>query len=257
MTRSDAWRTVQFTNSLNQVLAALLLPGSRSPGPLLIICHGFTGSKEGQGKTLDMGRYLSDQLGLSVLVFDFAGNGQSQGLFEDLTLSRQIDDLTAALTWGETSGYGPLLTIGRSFGGTTAICQAAGDSRVAGVCTWAAPADLTRLFQGFADPRTLDQDMVRLQDEGGSLFIRQGFFKDLAQYDLCAAAAKISPRPLLLIHGSKDQVVPPRDARHLFACAGDPKQLEIIPGADHQFAVAVQSVWELSRTWLQETLDRI
>jgi putative redox protein len=256
MSLTSPWLPIQFANPEGQTLAGLLLQGASFPGPLLTVCHGFTGSKEGQGKTLDMGRTLSDQLGISVLVFDFAGNGQSQGRFEDLTLSRQIGDLTAALDWGQASGFGPLLTMGRSFGGTTALCQAASDTRVAGVCTWAAAADLKALFQGFADPKTLDQDLVRLEGEQGELMISQAFFQDLGTHDLCSATAGISPRPLLLIHGAEDRVVPVSEAHVLFACAGQPKQLEILPGADHQFACAVHEVWELTRAWLQKALEQ-
>ncbi len=251
-----SWQAAEFANPRKQTLAALLLKGPAAPGPLLTICHGFTGSKEGQGKTLDMGRYLYNALGLSILVFDFAGNGQSQGLFEEVTLSGQVGDLTAALDWAERCGFGPMLTMGRSFGGSTVICQGATDSRVAGICTWAAPADLGSLFQSFVDPQTLDRDLVRLQGQSDDLLIRRAFFDDLQAHDLCASAAEISPRPLLLIHGSRDEVVPVRDAEHLFACAGQPKQLEIVPGADHQFASARHEVWELNRAWLQQTLSR-
>jgi len=256
MTPARAWVPAHFPNPADQTLAGLLLQGPSFPGPLLTVCHGFTGSKEGRGKTLDMGLYLGELLGISVLVFDFAGNGQSQGRFEDLTLSRQIGDLTAALDWGQASGFGPMLTMGRSFGGTTALCQAASDARVAGVCTWAAAADLKNLFQGFADHKTLDHDLVRLEGDGGELMIGQAFFQDLANHDPCSAAAGISPRPLLLIHGAEDRVVPVSEAHCLFACAGQPKQLVIVPGADHQFASAVDDVWELTRVWLRDVLEQ-
>ncbi len=45
--------------------------------------------------------------------------------------------------------------------------------------------------------------------------------------------AAISPRPVLLIHGQDDRVVDPRDAQCLYAAAREPKELWLIPNADH------------------------
>ena len=39
--------------------------------------------------------------------------------------------------------------------------------------------------------------------------------------------------PMLIIHGEADPTVPPTMARTLFESAQDPKELVIVPGADH------------------------
>lgn len=44
---------------------------------------------------------------------------------------------------------------------------------------------------------------------------------------------RISPIPLLLIHGERDAVVPPQHAAQLFARAGEPKALWPIAGGRH------------------------
>jgi fermentation-respiration switch protein FrsA (DUF1100 family) len=43
----------------------------------------------------------------------------------------------------------------------------------------------------------------------------------------------ISPRPLLVLGGDKDQIVPVAMTRKLFAAARNPKLLWIVPGAAH------------------------
>jgi fermentation-respiration switch protein FrsA (DUF1100 family) len=43
----------------------------------------------------------------------------------------------------------------------------------------------------------------------------------------------ISPRPLLLIHGTSDQRVPVEQARRNFAAARAPKELWLVPRARH------------------------
>ncbi|TRZ52238.1 MAG: hypothetical protein D4S01_03250, partial [Dehalococcoidia bacterium] len=46
--------------------------------------------------------------------------------------------------------------------------------------------------------------------------------------------AGIAPRPLLLVHGSKDEVVEVSHALRLYQKAGEPKQISIVDGAGHR-----------------------
>jgi dienelactone hydrolase len=45
--------------------------------------------------------------------------------------------------------------------------------------------------------------------------------------------AKISPRPLLIVHGSDNTFMPVDEARSLYAQAGKPKELLLVPGGKH------------------------
>jgi uncharacterized protein len=45
--------------------------------------------------------------------------------------------------------------------------------------------------------------------------------------------ARISPLPLLVLHGDQDPVVPVQEGRRLYEAALEPKQLWIVPGAGH------------------------
>ena len=44
---------------------------------------------------------------------------------------------------------------------------------------------------------------------------------------------KISPRPLLLIAGGDDRLVPPEDCQSLYEKAGQPKKMVTLPGVGH------------------------
>jgi len=44
---------------------------------------------------------------------------------------------------------------------------------------------------------------------------------------------KISPRSVLIVHGSEDKSVPPESAQILFEAAGEPKRLWLVSGAEH------------------------
>jgi pimeloyl-ACP methyl ester carboxylesterase len=48
-----------------------------------------------------------------------------------------------------------------------------------------------------------------------------------------AAAARISPVPVLIVHGDKDLFFPPEHGRELYEGARDPKELWTLPGFGH------------------------
>lgn len=252
MAEKNIWQEIRFKNSRGLNLAGLFYPIAGPNGPVLIVCHGFTGGKEGGGNAKTMGEELGVH-GFNTLLFDFSGNGESEGLFENITLSGQIDDLNCAVDWCVKAGMGPVFTMGRSFGGATVICHGAGDPRVAGVCTWAAPARLTEVFSEFTeDPVDDEKDLYALVGEEGIAYLRQAFFDDLDRFDVPALAGKISPRPLLVLQGEKDDVVDPADAGLIFKSAGEPKEILYIPGADHQFSQHHRQVWDVCFAWLKK-----
>ncbi|KAF1084265.1 esterase [Sporotomaculum syntrophicum] len=236
------WQRINFKNSSGLNLVGLLHTPGTAQGPVVVVCHGFVGSKEGGGMALLMGEELG-QRGFNVLLFDFSGIGESEGLFEQITLSDQIDDLKCAVDWCIAAGLGPVYTTGRSFGGTTALCHAASDSRVEGVCTWAAPARLKVLFNSYAEQQ------VEANKEG-EIYKSKKFFDDRDVFDIPAMAGLIAPRPLLIIHGEKDEVVNPADAQLIYASSGEPKELVYIPKADHRFIGHHKIVWDTFFAWL-------
>jgi fermentation-respiration switch protein FrsA (DUF1100 family) len=60
------------------------------------------------------------------------------------------------------------------------------------------------------------------------------------QADLAVETSKLSPRPLLVIHGCEDPVADPREAARLFEAAGQPKCLDMVPGAGHAEALLLE-----------------
>ncbi len=247
---NEVYTRIWFENPDGLTLSGLFLEAKQEPQAALIVCHGFTGSKEGGGRTLEMGRFLSAKADISVLVFDFAGNGESQGQFESLTLSGQIKDLTAAVTWCRERFPVSVLAMGRSFGGSTVLCQAAEDHRVRSVCTWAAPANPYELFAGLAKSRSSDLELITLQSPEGSVRIKKSFLEDLKKHDLLGSAGRISPRRRMVVHGDRDQSVSPGEAEKIYAAAREPKSICFIPEADHRFQVNTGAAWKATLGWV-------
>ncbi|HZK18603.1 MAG TPA: alpha/beta hydrolase [Clostridia bacterium] len=266
-----SWQRLTITNKSGLKLAGLLRADKSPCGanitglssalqPLVIVCHGFTGSKEGDGGSIAMGDELARR-GFATLLFDFAGCGDSEGLWEELTLSGQIDDLGAVVGWARANGYQRIILNGRSFGGTTVLAFAASDKGIDAACTWAASAKPLHLFSGFCGSDPVDNGLllngspderIMLQSDNGALYLQRRFFQDLAQYDIPEYAKRIGTRPLLLIHGTADDVVPVSDVHLLFDAADEPKKMVLVENADHTFSDHRVRVWDVFFDWLKD-----
>jgi pimeloyl-ACP methyl ester carboxylesterase len=70
------------------------------------------------------------------------------------------------------------------------------------------------------------------------------------------AMSKLSPRPLLMIHGGSDTYIKPDMARRVFARAGAPKEFWLVEGAKHNQAIQVAGV-EYQERVLQFFLEHL
>ncbi|HEY3168625.1 MAG TPA: alpha/beta fold hydrolase, partial [Candidatus Binatia bacterium] len=136
-----------FINSRGQKLAGVLNHPPAQPTAGVILCHGMESNKESE-KIVTLSRRLSKQEVLA-LRFDFAGSGESEGKFEDLTYSGEVEDLRAA--YNLVLQYGPkkIGIFGSSMGGTVALLFAAQEQNVAALVTLAAPVHPEKISERF------------------------------------------------------------------------------------------------------------
>ncbi|AEG49774.1 alpha/beta hydrolase fold protein [Sphingobium chlorophenolicum L-1] len=114
-------------------------------GPTLIFLPGYMSDMEG-GKAVALDGWAQGQ-GRAMLRLDYAGNGASEGRFEDGTLASWRDD---ALLLIDSLTQGPVVLVGSSMGGWLALLIAlARPDRVAGLVGIAAAPDFTEW--GFTD----------------------------------------------------------------------------------------------------------
>jgi fermentation-respiration switch protein FrsA (DUF1100 family) len=185
-----------------------------------------------------------------VLIFNFRGTGGSGGNFDILGWTH---DLGAAIDylWSLPGvGGSGLSLLGFSGGAAVAVYVTAQDKRVSALAACACPAEFDSLVTESG------QSLFIIDHFRGIGIIRdKGFppstkdwldgFRQVRPVDY---VAQISPRPLLLVHGSQDEVVAVSHAHKLYAQAGEPKQLVIIEGAGHRLrrderAIAVVTRW--------------
>lgn len=66
--------------------------------------------------------------------------------------------------------------------------------------------------------------------------------------------ADIAPRPLLLVHGTDDAIIPTRASQFIYDLAQQPKELRFYEGAGHGLTECRQELDELLFGWLKEKL---
>ncbi|MFC1938008.1 alpha/beta hydrolase, partial [Chloroflexota bacterium] len=152
-----------------------------------------------------------------------------------------------------------LSLLGFSAGAAVAIYVAARDKRVSSVISCACPAQFD--FSGRFDTPEALIDHFRsigiIRDKGfpGSI---DEWLDNFQRVEPIEYVSQITPRPLLLVHGSQDEVVDVSHAHELYAKAGEPKQLIIIDGAGHGLrqndrTIAIVLKWLKSEAYPKES----
>ena len=77
--------------------------------PLVVMCHGFTGNRNGDGHFQPLADTLAAS-GIASIRVDFPGNGESEELFTAYTLKNMYDDIESAIEY--MKGAYPISTIG-------------------------------------------------------------------------------------------------------------------------------------------------
>jgi pimeloyl-ACP methyl ester carboxylesterase len=216
--------------------AHLALPsGARETGrPGVVLCHGFP---SGQVSARVVGGDLSEladraarEMGWVALSFRFRGCGESTG---DFTLASWVADARAAIAHLRQHGdVDSMWIVGFGTGGAVGLAAAVAEDDVAGAALLGTPAD----FDDWANhpDRLLSHahavGAIRQADFPSDL---AGWKAELRQVRASAAAESFGDRPLLVVHGSDDDLVPSFDGRIIADAHGD-AELRIIDGAGHQ-----------------------
>lgn len=201
------------------------------PGPAalgVVVAHGLTGSWR-RPAVRRAAATLSRTGG--VVSFDFRGHGGSGG--RSTVGDREVLDLAAAVGWVRELGYQRVATVGFSMGAAVALRYAAGTGGdLAAVVAISGPS---RWY--YRDTVAMRRVHWLIEQPLGRLTSRvlrrtriaaAGW--DPVPEPPDAAAARVTPIPLLVVHGDADKLFPVEHAYALYAAAGEPKQLWIEPG---------------------------
>lgn len=222
---------VIFDNQAGERLTGILSMVN-DQAPIVIIAHGLGSSKDG-GTYLGLQHGLNTH-GISTFRFDFYGHGESEGKFENITLSEGVADVEAAYQYlNNKFKHIPIALCGSSFGGSAAFYAAANldVTSIALICP--------NLYYAKNRKRRLKSaGMKAWKEKGFAPFVTYAgqkrklaytFFEDLKNFN----PEKVKVKRLAFFHGEKDAIVPFSDseklAKHFRA------KLKKYKGAGHNF----------------------
>jgi alpha-beta hydrolase superfamily lysophospholipase len=201
--------------------------------PAVVLVHGFKTSRE---EMLPWARFLHNA-GYNALLLDLRGAGRSGGGTIGLGATEPRDIMEAVQTAGEAFRTDHVAVLGISLGAGAAILAAADDPRISAVVADSAWTD--QYFQ-LARLGVVDIGPFRLPlPPLGVVAVNAMVGADVTRARPLDAIARISPRPILLIHSADDDngTTPVAGARKLFAAAGEPKDLWVAPRGGHVGAI--------------------
>ena len=227
------YEDVFFQAKDGTALTGWLIPGAAG-SPLVLFCMGNAGNISHRLETIQM----LHELGVAVFIFNYRGYGQSEGQPTETGLYL---DVNAAMQEVLSRGWraDQVVIFGRSLGAAVGL-EAALAFSPGGLIMESAFTSITA--------------MGRHHYPFLNLFL--GWLID-AQFDNLRKISSLQS-PLLLIHGTQDQICPPEMAESLFARAPEPKELFWVQQADHNngYLVGGESYRTVLRRSLQQWVQR-
>jgi fermentation-respiration switch protein FrsA (DUF1100 family) len=180
----------------------------KAGAPVLLWFHGNAGNISHRLENIKL---LVEEVGVGVFIFDYREYGWSEG-----SISREgtFKDAAAAYRYlTETRGIAGrnIVLFGRSLGSALAT-----DVALKGPCR------ALILESAF----TNSQEMAKML----APFLFD--WRPKVPYDNLGRIGYV-PVPVLIIHGTDDEIIPADMARRVFAAASEPKELYLIPGSHH------------------------
>jgi uncharacterized protein len=194
---------------------------------LIVLVHGMWSSWL---EMASLGRDLNRQ-GFDVLLFDLRGHGESDP--SRLYLGRrERADIRAVMTWADSVGFSHdrIGWLGYSMGGSTVLMEAARNPHIQVAVLDSPYGDLPKLLN------------TQLSEHSGlpswfnpGILLAARWIYGVRTDDLIPTrfARAWGERPLLLIHGESDTIVPSSQARELARAAGSSCLTRMLPGVEH------------------------
>ena len=195
----------------------------------IILMHGW-GMNRGD---VFKNTYFLHDLGYNLMYFDFRALGESGGTVSSIGYL-EVKDLQAAIQFlKDTRPFAceKIGLYGLSMGGMVAICEAAQNPEIKCVVAEASYYSFRRVVSRWAWVHNKVPYFPLMPIV--LHYMRRNLAANPERYSPKYNIPKIAPRPVFIIHGRYDNLVPAAQAKMLFKCAGEPKEIWLVPGAKH------------------------
>ncbi|WP_054955670.1 alpha/beta hydrolase family protein [Paenibacillus dakarensis] len=250
----------ELTASIHYPHSEVKQEGSCNRVPLVVICHGFVGSRIGVDRLfVKTARELAAD-GYMVVRFDYIGCGESSGSYGAEGLESMIAQTRSVLDYAlNCIDVDPsrVTLIGHSLGGAVALQTAVRDHRVKNLVLWSAVGYPFNDIVTITGRKVYDESVKAGRADYLGYEFSPMFFESLAAGQPFQEAAKFTGN-VLVIHGTSDDIIPV-DYAFLFQKVFWMRQegrcdKEIIFQADHTYSSGPHRDQLLKRTrdWLKE-----
>ena len=241
---------VEFRNARGLTLVGDLSQGGNAA---VVLCHGFTGDRHEDGRFDITARALNED-GFTVLTFDFAGSGESDDL--PVTVAGEVEDLRAALAFVRDRGAQRVAVLGLSLGAEVAA-RVAADEPIEALVFWApvtAPTDDPTVWYSREQLNELERTgLITWGKDTGPrrhVVIDGRHLDERRTLDRRALLGGIRT-PVLIVHGSRDDLVPLEWSRTALPLLPRGSELRIVRGADHVFHKQLRRFIRPTRQWFR------
>ncbi|MBN1221364.1 MAG: alpha/beta fold hydrolase [Anaerolineae bacterium] len=223
---SSDYKNVTLTTADGLKISGWYFSGTRPNA--IVLAHGVGGNRKG---VLPEAKILA-QAGYHLLLIDLRGHGRSEGDMISYGYGEALDvraavDYLAVLPEVEQVG-----ALGTSFGGAAVVRAAAVDRRIRAVVIESSFSSLPAAVEDAFDDLSIFPQwpfaplLVDLAERRVGL--------EIDRVDSARDLATMPPRPVLIIHGSTDDLFPLDHAEKMYRSAQEPKELWVVEGMGHQ-----------------------
>ncbi len=221
-----------FDNGNGVRLCGLLNRPSENTDEVVILAHGY-GSHKNRPKYLRFAKEFGKR-NIATFRFDFLGRGESEGSFEDITISEGANSILKAIDILKSKDFSEFGLIGISFGGiSSAIASSKTDELKALVLVCPVSDYVSKKVLEMTD------DGIRKWKETGCTqiedrLLRYQFFEDAKKNNVYDVAHRINV-PTMIIHGTSDEIVPFEQSMKTSGLIKNCR-LERVEGCGHRFS---------------------
>lgn len=254
-------KKIFIKNRKDQKISVMVEESENQKG-LVFIMHGLGGFKE--ESYLETVAKAFKEKDFTVVRFDTTNTfGESDGNYEDATLTNYYEDLEDVIKWSSTQNFyqEPFWLSGHSLGGISVAMYAENYPKRIKVVAPISPVVSGKLSKDNYNPvelakwkKTGYKEKFSVSMPGVVKRLKYSEFLDRQKYDLLLKADKLT-MPVLIIVGEKDTITPVKHQEILFkAIYGDKKELHVIKNAPHTFRDKkhLQEIKEIFLKWIDK-----
>jgi len=224
------YEEVTFPSRDGLTLRGWFIPAPEARGTV-VFCHGHAGSMDPDVKYAP----AFHERGYNVLMFDFRGHGRSEGQHVSMGYYER-QDLLGAVDYLQSRGIDQVGVLGFSMGGAVAMATAPHSEAIRAAVSDGGFARLSDAIAAGVREQGLPGFLASLVGHLIMWLMGLRLSCSLSGADPIRWVDKIAPRALFIIHGALDPFVAVEEARELYAVAGEPKEIWIVPEARHRQA---------------------